>query len=231
MKGLSISVSVKLWAFAWALAAVSLGKRGGASGILIIFALLQLGAQQKWRAAVSCGIFCALLGALLYGIRYHGLQMRVFSEFYVLMFWNLSPVILVSWDLITTPPGNLSAFLSRLRAPASVILGALVLFRFFPTMKAELKSVKLSMKNRGLTDFKFILRHPAAACEYVLIPFLLRVLMTADQLSVSAVARGAEYPGVRGSYYGEKLRRTDLAIAALWSALSVVFLRTGGFRI
>ena len=37
--------------------------------------------------------------------------------------------------------------------------------------------------------------------RYVLVPFLLRVLQLADQLSVSAVARGAERPGVRGSYY------------------------------
>ena len=67
--------------------------------------------------------------------------MPVFSEFYVLMFWNLSPIFLVSWDLITTPPGMLSAFLSRLRMPTPFILGLLVVFRFFPTMRTELKGV------------------------------------------------------------------------------------------
>ena len=50
-------------------------------------------------------LLIGLMALLLYGIRFHGLHMPVFSEFYVLMFWNLSPIFLVSWDLITTPPG------------------------------------------------------------------------------------------------------------------------------
>lgn len=65
------------------------------------------------------------------------------------MFWNLSPIFLVSWDLITTPPGMLSAFLSRLRMPTPFILGLLVVFRFFPTMRTELKGVGRSMKTGG----------------------------------------------------------------------------------
>ncbi len=126
------------------------------------------------------------------------------------MFWNLSPIFLVSWDLITTPPGMLSAFLSRLRIPTPLILGLLVVFRFFPTMRAELKGVGRSMKNRGLTAAGQLLAHPVQSMEYVLVPFLLRVLQLADQLSVSAVARGAEHPGVRGSYYEKKNRDAGL---------------------
>ena len=50
--------------------------------------------------------------------------------------------------------------------------------------------------------------------EYVLVPFLLRVLQLADQLSVSAVARGAERPGVRGSYYEKRAGTRDYIAAA-----------------
>ena len=53
-------------------------------------------------------VFYALLGILLYLIRFHDFHPAVFSEFYVLMFWTLTPVFLVSWDLITTPPGELA---------------------------------------------------------------------------------------------------------------------------
>lgn len=68
-------------------------------------------------------------------------------------------------------------------------------------MKAELKAVGLSMKNRGLTSVRQFAVHPLASVEYVLVPLLLRILQIADQLAVSAVARGAECPGVRKSYY------------------------------
>ena len=113
--------------------------------VLALAGFAYLAAQRNWRLLRSFGAFYALLAVLLYLIRFHGLHMVVFSEFYVLMFWNLSPVFIVGWDLITTPPGEIAAFLSRIHMPSSVILGLLVMFRFFPTMKAELKSVGLSL--------------------------------------------------------------------------------------
>ena len=126
--------------------------------------------------------------------------MVIFSEFYVLMFFSLMPVFVTAWDLISTPPGELSAALSQIHAPTPVILGMLVVFRFFPTMKAELRGVHQSMKNRRLTGPAQVLCHPAVTCEYVLVPLLLRCLQIADQLSLSAVARPGDgaYRAQRG---------------------------------
>ena len=148
----SFAVPVKLWALLCVFAGVTIGGNVLLTCILTGGALLYLVLQRNFRLAASYGCFYLLLALLLYGIRFHGLHMPVFSEFYVLMFWNLSPIFLVSWDLITTPPGMLSAFLSRLRMPTPFILGLLVVFRFFPTMRTELKGVGRSMKNRGLTS-------------------------------------------------------------------------------
>ncbi len=135
----SFAVPVKLWALLCVFAGVTIGGNVLLTCILTGGALLYLVLQKNFRLAASYGCFYLLLALLLYGIRFHGLRMPVFSEFYVLMFWNLSPIFLVSWDLITTPPGMLSAFLSRLRMPTPFILGLLVVFRFFPTMRSELK--------------------------------------------------------------------------------------------
>lgn len=193
------------------------------TGILTVFAFLYLILQRNISLTVSYGCFYLLLALLLYAIRYHGLRMAVFSEFYVLMFWNLSAVALVSWDLITTPPGELSAFLTKIHAPTALILGLLVVFRFFPTMRTELCGVGRSMKNRGLTAAKQLLFHPLTSFEYVLVPFLLRVLQIADQLSVSAVARCAERPGLRGSYYGKRVSFRDWAMIAAWTMAVATF--------
>ena len=171
----SFAMPVKLWALLCVFAGVTIGGNVLLTCILTGGALLYLVLQKNFRLAASYGCFYLLLALLLYGIRFHGLRMPVFSEFYVLMFWNLSPIFLVSWDLITTTPGMLSAFLSRLRMPTPFILGLLVVFRFFPTMRTELKGVGRSMKNRGLTAAGQLLAHPVQSLEYVLVPFLLRV--------------------------------------------------------
>ena len=194
----SFAVPVKLWA------------------LLCVFAGVTIGGNVLLTSILTGG-------TLLYLVL-HGLRMPVFSEFYVLIFWNLSPIFLVSWDLITTPPGMLSAFLSRLRMPTAFILGLLVVFRFFPTMRTELKGVGRSMKNRGLTAAGQLLAHPVQSMEYVLVPFLLRVLQLADQLSVSAVARGAERPGVRGSYYEQKAGARDYIAAAVCAIVTASYL-------
>ncbi len=228
MVGFYLAVPAKLWVFLCALITVSFGKSVILSLFLTLICFLQLAVQKKYSILRSYGLFYTVLGILLYAIRYHGFHMFVFSEFNVLMFWSLSPIILISWDLLTTPPGELSAFFSKIHAPTPFILGLLVIFRFFPTMRSELKKIWLSMKNRGLTTPKHMIRYPIATCEYVLIPFLFRILMIADRLSVSAVARGAQSPVVRGSYYEKKMRISDLIVMMIWFIITVTCLLLGG---
>ena len=137
MRSYVCAVPVKLLALACTLTGVFMTAGIVCPFLLVILALLFLAAQRKWRLVCLYGIFYLLLSLILYGIRFYGLHLLVFSEFYVLMLWNLSPVFLVSWDLITTPPGDLSAFLAKIHAPISFILGSLVVFRFFPTMRID----------------------------------------------------------------------------------------------
>ena len=230
MRQVAFAVPVKLWAFVCSLVGVSLTGNGLYTVILTLCAFVYLALQRTWRLVFSYVAFYAVLAVLLYAIRYWGFHMILFSEFHVLMFWTLSPVMLTAWDLITTPPGELSAFLSRMRAPTPVILGLLVMFRFFPTLRAELRDVRLSIRNRGLTEPRIVLLHPLTVCEYVLVPLLLRVLQTADQLSVSAVVRGAECPVKRSSYFGEPIRCRDGLMAICWAVVTVGFLLMGGIR-
>ena len=92
----SFAVPVKLWALLCVFAGVTIGGNVLLTCILTGGALLYLVLQRNFRLAASYGCFYLLLALLLYGIRFHGLRMPVFSEFYVLMFWNLSPIFLVS---------------------------------------------------------------------------------------------------------------------------------------
>ena len=231
MKRKHLAIPVKLWALFWVILGTSLTTNVVLTCLPTLLGFAYLAVQRNWRLMLSFGLFYNVLAVLLFLIGFHNLHMVIFSEFYVLMFWNLSSVFIVAWDLITTPPGQLSAFLSRIHTPTPVILGLLVTFRFFPTMKAELKSVRCSMANRSLTAPLSLLIHPTASLEYVAVPLLLRCLQIADQLSVSAVTRGAETPGRRGSYYEKKMDGMDLIWLAAWPLVILVFLQLGGMRI
>ena len=138
MRETALSVSVKAWTVACAILGVSLTANTLLTFLLALLAFCQLLFERRWRLCLTFGAFYLVLVLMLYLIRFHGLHMGVFSEFYVLMFYNLMPIFLAAWNLITTPPGQLSAALSKIHIPTPVILGLLVVFRFFPTMKAEL---------------------------------------------------------------------------------------------
>ena len=114
----NLAVPVKLWALACTIIGISLTADTLLTCVLTVAGFIYLGVQRNWRFLRSMAAFYAALGILLYLIRFHDFHPAVFSEFYVLMFWNLTPVFLVSWDLITTPPGELAAFLSRIHTPS-----------------------------------------------------------------------------------------------------------------
>ena len=225
------AIPVKLWALICVLVGVSLTADVLLTWVLVAVAFAFVLAQRNVRLFVSMGSFYAILGILLYFIRFHGWKMPIFSEFHVIFFWNLTAVFIVTWDFITTPPGELSAFLSSIQAPTSFILGVLVTCRFSPTMKSELRNVWMSMKNRGLTAPIQFMCHPITTCEYILVPMLLRCLQIADQLSVSAVARGAESTKRRGSYYEKKFAIMDGIWMVLWTVTTIGFLVVGGVRL
>jgi len=56
-------------------------------------------------------------------------------------------------------------------------------------------------------------------------------LQIADQLAVSAVARGAERPGVRKSYYETTMHMRDWCFLALWGIVTAAVLCVGGVKI
>lgn len=227
----TLAVPVKLVAFACMLLCVFLTDHPLWLWLPSLVGLCHLAFQGRWRLVASFTSFYLVLAALLWAIVAQGLRMVLFSEFTVLLFWILFPAMIISWDLMTTPPGLLAEFMSRLHAPTSWILGMLVVFRFFPTMGSELSGIVQSMRNRALLSPLQIVRHPALNCEYVLVPLLLRCLQIADQLTVSAIARCAEQPGVRGSYHSRPLCLGDWAWVTVWIVTATAFLALGGSKL
>ncbi|MDR0669692.1 MAG: energy-coupling factor transporter transmembrane protein EcfT [Treponema sp.] len=216
--------AVKVFVFFCAILGVSLAADINRTWILSLMGLGYLACQRVRKQLISWLVFYGLLSVVLFLNLRHGFHTLVISEYYIYTFWWLTPVFIVSWDLISSPPGNLIAFFSRLRAPSSIILGTLVIFRFFPTMKTEIRNLGESLRNRGVLGPGTMLRRPLAVFEYILIPLLLRCLQLADQLSVSAISRGIEAPVRRGSYYEQKMKGGDYLCMSVAGAGTLFFL-------
>jgi energy-coupling factor transport system permease protein len=216
--------AVKVVALFCAILGVSLAADINRTWILTLMALGCLLFQCAWKRLTSWLVFYGILSLYLYLNLRHGFHIVILSDFYIYTCWWLTPVLIAAWDLISSPPGNLIAFLSRIRVPSSVILGTLVIFRFFPTMKTELRSLGESLRNRGLLRIGNVLRNPPAVFEYLLVPLLLRCLQIADQLSISAVSRGIEAPVKRESYYARSIKTGDYLCMIAVGAGTLFFL-------
>jgi energy-coupling factor transporter transmembrane protein EcfT len=224
----SFAIPVKIWVVFGTMMGVFFAPSVSMTWKLVLAGFLFIGLQRKWQVLFSYMLFYGVLTLLLFLIRQYGLRMALFSEFHILVFWILTSIFMVSWDLITSPPGAVSYFLSQVRAPGSLIITVLVMFRFFPTLRTELRRLWESMHNRGLTSACHILLHPLLTFEYIVVPILIRFLQIADQLSVSALSRGINAPGIRSSYHSTAMRPRDYCGIIGYTLFIVLFLTARG---
>lgn len=100
--------------------------------------------------------------------------------------------------------------LSAWRFPRNVMVPLAVALRFFPTIGLEAGVIKdvLRLRGRPLTLLT-LCRAPREMLEYAFVPFMMRCVQIADELSASAVARGIENPEPRTALHPLKLRARD----------------------
>lgn len=113
----------------------------------------------------------------------------------------------------TTRPGDLVAALRRLCLPNAIIIPAIVLLRFFPTIAHDYRMIRSSMKLRGICGFW---RHPMRSLEYVLVPLLMNAANVARDLTISALTKGMGLQGTRSSASELRMRAAD------WFALALI---------
>lgn len=125
----------------------------------------------------------------------------------------------------TTPLPYLLAAMQTMRVPDMILIPFMVAMRFFPTIRADHRCLKESLRIRrvSVSPVQFVL-HPLRTSEYLIVPILLRSTKTADELSASAMVRGIErsrqrtilYPLHFGSLDAITALLTTLVIAALF---------------
>ena len=80
------------------------------------------------------------------------------------------------------------ASMERMHISQKVIIPVSVMFRFFPTIKVEAEGIRDAMRMRKLGFSRFFSR-PVEILEYRLVPLMISVVNTGEDLSASALTR------------------------------------------
>lgn len=177
-------------------------------------------ARQK-RMAVGMLAYLAIIGPVYAAYTIWGVRPFILSPIQINQMWSVFSVMGAVCVLFMTPPGLISAALARIRCPKKIILGTLVFLRFFPTFAATWRLLRDALCKRGLATARRMIANPIDTYEYVMVPILLSLISSADQLSSSAVTRAAEAPMARTSYYAQPLRLMDATCAIGAAALCI----------
>ena len=122
---------------------------------------------------------------------------------------------------------ELIAALQASHIPQVIVIPVAIILRFLPSLKQDVLYIKQGMKTRGVgLSFWRIISHPAQTYEGFLIPILMRLLMTATELSASAETRGISYPCEKTHYILVDFRLRDSILLIGMLALFAVVIWT-----
>lgn len=108
-------------------------------------------------------------------------------RFFTVIFTRMMPGLMVAYAILSTT--KVSAFVAameRLHLSQKIVVPFAVMFRFFPTIAEEYRSIQDAMRLRGIG----LRCGPVAMLEYRLVPLIVSVVKIGDELSAAAVTRG-----------------------------------------
>ncbi len=163
-------------------------------GLLAAIPFLLLLTGGKGKMAVGFGFFymaaqCARL--FLYGVA-TGAADVILRMLIELMLRFVPGAMLGYYLLSTTRVSEFLATMERIRLTQKLTIPLSVMFRFFPTIAEEYRSIRDAMRMRGIGGG--LGRNPAAALEYRMVPLMMSVVKIGNELSAAALTRGLGGP-------------------------------------
>ncbi len=115
------------------------------------------------------------------------------------------------------------AALKKCHVPFGLIIPLTVLFRFFPTLFQDFKSIRNAMKYRGIAVSTVELcLHPFQTMEYIIVPILMSAENTSLDLSAAALVRGLGNPKAHTSVYEIRLKSQDYVLIGILILCGIV---------
>lgn len=116
--------------------------------------------------------------------------------------------------------GEVLSVFAKIHFPKVIGISILVLMRYIPAIRYEIKSIRTALKYRGVgvRRLDFIL-HFYTNFKYTLIPMLMRTLAITDELSAAAMVRGVKLNNKITSYDKITFKKKDWLVAILISGI------------
>lgn len=200
---------------------------GGLTGLLLfgvvsLFALL----SGLWKTSIKFAIVYIVLLMLAQVLPIH---LSSVITFFLLRILTIALALNILFQ--TTEISELIAALQASHIPQVIVIPVAIILRFLPSLKQDVLYIKQGMKTRGVgLSFWRIISHPAQTYEGFLIPILMRLLMrllmTATELSASAETRGISYPCEKTHYILVDFRLRDSILLIGMLALFAVVIWT-----
>lgn len=122
----------------------------------------------------------------------------------------LPTVMAATFALNRTKISEWIAALKKCHLPFSLIIPLTVLFRFFPTLFQDFRSIRNAMKYRGIAVSTVeLFLHPVQTMEFIIVPILMSAENTSLDLSSAALVRGLANPTKHTSIYEIRLKFQD----------------------
>ena len=120
-------------------------------------------------------------------------------------------VVMGEYLIATTSVSEFISAMERLHMPQAITIPMSVMFRLFPTIGAEWRSIRRAMRMRGI--------HLGGAkasqvLEYQLVPMMTSTVRIGEELSASALTRGLGGPAQRTNICRIGFRAQDLFLLA-----------------
>ncbi len=166
--------------------------------ILLIFFVTSLFIfSKKYKTAiVSLAIYLSYTLVLMYILPHLTGFLAILIGSVLVMFYKLMPIILMgAYFILTTGVSEFVASMEKIHMPQEIIIPLSVVFRFFPTVVEEVKSIIDCMKISGIgLNFKNLITRPLKMLEYLLIPLIISIVKGGDELSAAVLTRSMDNP-------------------------------------
>ena len=170
-----------------------------AVNITLFACLFLLNGQAK--TAVKLIVFFFVLVALSYVPQNTGALASIVLPVSFMIRRFMLPIVAGKYLIDSTPVGLLMSVLEKLKIPASIVIMLSVMFRFFPTLGEEYRSIKNAMKMRGIgLNALNVMRRPLVTLEYVMVPLLSSASRIGDELAAAGHTKGVDAPGKKVRY-------------------------------
>ena len=183
-----------------------------AINIVLFACLFILNGQAK--TAVKLLLFFLALAVCSYIPQDAGILNTVVAPLAFIVRRFMLPIVAGKYLINSTPVGLLMSALEKLKMPQSLVITLSVMFRFFPTLNEEYRSIKNAMKMRGigLNALNVMLR-PFVTLEYVMVPLLSSAARIGDELAAAGHTKGVDAPGKKIRYKTARFGTADFFVS------------------